>query len=48
MFLVGSTADVFVFNDKIGEIGLISPEVRDNFKLRVPIAGFEIKLTVNI
>ena len=44
MFLVGSTADVFVFNDKVGEIGVISPEVIDNFKMRIPITGFEIKL----
>jgi len=44
MFLVGSTADVFVFNDKIGEIGVVSPDVIDNFKMRIPITGFEIKL----
>jgi phenylalanyl-tRNA synthetase beta chain len=44
MFIEGRSADIFV-NSKIGEIGEILPEVTDNFKLRVPIAGFEIRLT---
>jgi phenylalanyl-tRNA synthetase beta chain len=47
MFLDGRSAYVFVFNDKVGEIGEVSPEVIDNFKLRVPIAGFEIKLSLD-
>jgi len=45
MFLDGRSADIFVNNDKVGEIGEVSPEVIDNFKLRVPIVGFEMKLT---
>jgi len=44
MFIEGRSADIFV-NNKIGEIGEILPEISDNFKLRVPIAGFEIRLT---
>jgi len=44
MFIEGRSADIFV-NYKIGEIGEILAEITDNFKLRVPIAGFEIKLT---
>ncbi|MBI1829013.1 MAG: phenylalanine--tRNA ligase subunit beta [Thaumarchaeota archaeon] len=44
MFVEGRSADIFV-NNKIGEIGEILPEIIDNFKLRVPIAGFEIRLT---
>ncbi len=44
MFIDGRGADIFVGN-KIGEIGEILPEISDNFKLRVPIAGFEIRLT---
>ena len=44
MFIEGRSADIFV-NNKIGEIGEILPEIADNFKLRVPIAGFEIRLT---
>jgi len=47
MFLDGRSADIFVINDKVGEIGEISPEVIDNFKLRVPIAGFEMKLPLD-
>ena len=47
MFKEGRSADIFVNNYKIGEIGEILPEIIDNFKLRVPIAGFEIKLTAN-
>ena len=44
MFAEGRSADIFV-NNKVGEIGEIIPEIIDNFKLRVPIAGFEIRLT---
>ena len=44
MFIDGRSADIFAGN-KIGEIGEILPEIADNFKLRVPIAGFEIRLT---
>ena len=45
MFSAGRTADIRVNDGTIGVIGEISPEVIENFKLRVPIAGFEIKLT---
>ncbi|MGI0041129.1 MAG: phenylalanine--tRNA ligase subunit beta, partial [Nitrosopumilaceae archaeon] len=45
MFSVGRTADIRVNDGTIGVIGEISPEVIENFKLRIPIAGFEIKLT---
>lgn len=45
MFVEGRSADIFVNNHKIGEIGEILPEILGNFKLRVPVAGFEIKLT---
>ena len=45
MFSDGRTANILVKNKIVGVIGEISPEIVDNFKLRVPIAGFEIKLT---
>jgi phenylalanyl-tRNA synthetase beta chain len=45
MFVEGRSADIFVNTDKIGEIGEISSDIIDNFKLRIPIAGFEIRLT---
>lgn len=41
----GRTASVFVNNKKIGSIGEISTNIIDNFKLRTPVAGFEINLT---
>lgn len=44
-FLQGSTASIQIKNKAVGVIGLISDEVRNNFKLRVPVAGFEVKLT---
>ena len=44
MFIGGRSADILVHN-KIGEIGEILPEIPNNFKLRVPVAGFEIRLT---
>ncbi len=44
-FSVGRVAEIRVNNKTVGIIGEISPEVIENFKLRIPIAGFEIKLT---
>lgn len=45
LFVEGRTADVFVGGQKVGTIGEISAEVLDNFKLRIPLAGFEIRLS---
>lgn len=45
IFLEGRTANIIVNNETIGIIGEISQEIIDNFKLRIPVAGFEIKLT---
>jgi phenylalanyl-tRNA synthetase beta chain len=45
MFSEGRTADVLINNKTVGVVGEISPEIIDNFKLRIPVAGFEVKLT---
>lgn len=45
MFAKGRTADILVDGKKIGAIGELAKEVLDNFKMRTPVAGFEIKLT---
>ncbi|MFM8659512.1 MAG: phenylalanine--tRNA ligase subunit beta [Candidatus Nitrosotenuis sp.] len=45
MFAKGKTADVIVNNKKVGIIGEIDSGVIENFKIRVPVSGFEIILT---
>lgn len=45
MFSEGRTANIIINNKTVGVIGEISPDVINNFKLRIPIAGFEVKLT---
>jgi phenylalanyl-tRNA synthetase beta chain len=45
MFVSGRGAGVLVGDKKIGMVGEISPQIIDNFKLRVPVAGFEITFT---
>ncbi len=45
MFIQGRTASIFVNERKIGLIGEFASQIIDNFKLRIPMAGFEIKLT---
>ncbi|MGB9003959.1 MAG: phenylalanine--tRNA ligase subunit beta [Nitrosotalea sp.] len=45
LFVQGSTADILVNDKKVGIVGKIASEVLDNFKLRIPVTGFEIKLT---
>lgn len=44
LFVQGRTADIVVNGKKIGIVGELAPEVLDNFKLRITVAGFEIKL----
>jgi len=43
-FSKGRVADVILDNKKIGIIGEINSETIDNFKIRVPVVAFEIKL----
>ncbi|KAG2479892.1 MAG: Phenylalanyl-tRNA synthetase beta chain [Nitrosopumilales archaeon] len=45
MFLGGRTAEILVKNKSIGLIGEIDKKVIENFKIRVPVIAFEIKLT---
>jgi phenylalanyl-tRNA synthetase beta chain len=45
LFVQGRTADILVDDKKVGIVGELAPEVLDSFKLRIPVAGFEIKLT---
>lgn len=45
MFAKGKTADIMINGKKIGIIGEIDQQVAENFKLRVPISGFEISLS---
>jgi len=45
LFVQGRTADILVDDKKVGIVGELASEVLDNFKLRIPVAGFEIKLT---
>lgn len=44
-FAKGRTADVLVGDKIVGIIGEIDKQVIENFKIRVPVSGFEIKLT---
>jgi len=45
LFIEGKHADIFVDDKKIGEIGEISTEILENFRIRTSVAGFEIKLS---
>jgi len=45
MFMEGRCADVFVDNIAVGAIGEIKPLALESFKLRVPVAAFEIDLS---
>ncbi len=45
MFVDGRTGSVMINSKKLGSLGEVDPKVADNFKLRTPVAGFEIKIT---
>ena len=45
MLAKGKTADILVNGKKVGIIGEIDPQVIDNFKIRVPVSGFELVLS---
>ena len=44
-YLEGRGAYLYVADTKVGVIGEISPSIIENFKIRVPVASFEIDLT---
>lgn len=44
-YLEGRGAYLYVADTKVGVIGEISPSIIENFRLRVPVASFEIDLT---
>jgi phenylalanyl-tRNA synthetase beta chain len=45
VFAQGRAADVLVGGKKVGIIGEIDSQVIENFKIRVPVSGFEIILS---
>ncbi|MDE1845530.1 MAG: phenylalanine--tRNA ligase subunit beta [Thaumarchaeota archaeon] len=45
MYVDGRTGSIVINDKKIGSLGEIDTKVADNFKLRTPVAGFEITLT---
>ena len=45
LFLQGRGADIYTEKEKIGHLGEIHPTIIENFKIRVPVVGFEIDLS---
>ena len=45
MFEKGRTEEIFVNNQSVGIIGEFASRIVDNFKIRIPVVGFEIKLS---
>ncbi|MDW0257901.1 MAG: hypothetical protein QN829_04135, partial [Nitrososphaeraceae archaeon] len=44
-FISGRSADIVYKGNPIGQIGEISPLLIDSFKLKMPVAAFELDLT---
>ena len=44
VFASGKSADILVDGKKIGIVGEVDPQVIENFKIRVPVCGFELTL----
>jgi len=44
-FIDGRSADIFLDDEKIGEIGEIHPKILKNWKIKMPVALMEIELT---
>ena len=43
-FIDGRNANIFLDEKKIGEIGEVHPKILKNFKIKMPVALFEIEL----
>jgi phenylalanyl-tRNA synthetase beta chain len=44
-FVKGRSADIIYNGNVIGQIGEISPLLIDSFKIKMPVAAFELDLT---
>jgi phenylalanyl-tRNA synthetase beta chain len=44
-FASGRTAEILISGKSAGVVGEIDQQVIENFKIRVPVSGFEIKLS---
>jgi phenylalanyl-tRNA synthetase beta chain len=45
VFEKGHSAEIIARNKKIGIMGELNSKIIDNYKIRVPVVGFEVKLT---
>ena len=45
LFEKGRGAEILVTNKSVGNIGEVASSIIDNFKIRMPVVGFEIKLS---
>ncbi|MDC8453312.1 MAG: phenylalanine--tRNA ligase subunit beta [Candidatus Nitrosotalea sp.] len=45
MFVDGRTGSIIIHGKKLGSVGELDTKIVDNFKLRTPVAGFEIEIT---
>jgi phenylalanyl-tRNA synthetase beta chain len=43
-FIDGRVADIFIGNKKIGSLGEVHPKILRNWKIKMPVALFEIEL----
>ena len=46
LFIEGRSADVVISGKVVGKIGEIALEVLENFKIQVPVSGFELQLSL--
>jgi phenylalanyl-tRNA synthetase beta chain len=44
-FISGRSADIFYNGKTVGQIGEVSPLLIDSFKIKMPVAAFDLDLT---